>query len=90
MATSFQNTGWFFIIIYILNGAEGEIRHYVILRGSMTCGKVQDQRDVARKIRAITNKDAMPGLWLPVREILTISYSWIKEIHQTSTNMARA
>ena len=56
-----------FIIRDILNCTEGVTRHYVILRVSMTCGKVQDQRDVAGKIRAITNKDSMPGLWLPVR-----------------------
>ena len=44
------------------NGAECVTRTHMILRGSMTCGKVQDQRDVPVMIRAILVKYAMPEL----------------------------
>ena len=62
-----------FIIRYILNGAEGAIRLYMILKVNITCGKVKEQRDVTGIIRAITKKYAMPGLWLSMKSILTIS-----------------
>ena len=35
-----------FIIIDILNGDKGVIKHHNILRVNTPCGKVQDQRDI--------------------------------------------
>ena len=70
-----------FIIRDTLNNAKNFIKDLVILRGNMTCGKVQYQRDVTEMIRTIPNKYATPGLCLPAGNILTLLYSWIKDLH---------
>ena len=70
-----------FIIQYRLNGAEDFIKQHSILRVNMPYGKVQYQRDVTEMIRTIPNKYATPGLCLPAGNILTLLYSWIKDLH---------
>ena len=79
-----------FIIIDILNGDEGVIKHHVILRGNMPCGKVQYQGDVTEMSRTIPKKDATPGLWFPAGKLWTVWYVWINAIHWTAPNMEPA
>ena len=61
-----------FIIIDILNSAEGVIKNHVILKENMTCSKVQDQLDVSGMSRTIPKKDAIPGLWLIAGKLCTL------------------
>ena len=63
-----------FIIIDILNSAEGVIKNHVILKENMTCSKVQDQLDVSGMSRTIPKKDAIPGLWLIAGKLCTLWY----------------
>ena len=50
-----------FVVIDILNVAEGVIKHHRILRVNMPCGTVQYQRDIAGMGRTIPKEDAAPG-----------------------------
>ena len=76
-----------FIIVDILNDAEGVIKNDVILRGNMPFGGVQDQSDVTGMSRTIPKEYAVPRLFLPAGGGFQLFYIFLSRTytgqHQT-------